>query len=83
MSRRFMLVGPVALCLIGSSPALAQTTAAATQDTLAAAGEFVVALRAADQVKQILPAPLRPIVVRGGPRPKRISTHWCQRFLIA
>jgi len=37
-----MLSGCIALCLIGSSPALAQTTAAPPQDALAAARELVV-----------------------------------------
>ena len=71
MSTRFMLAGPLALCLIGSSPAPAQTAAVPAQDTLAAARELVVVLQSTDQVKQILPSmvqALRPVVVRGNPQ---------------
>jgi uncharacterized protein len=65
-----MLSGCIALCLIGSSPALAQTTAAPPQDALAAARELVVVVRATDQIKQILPLiiqAMRPAVVQGRP----------------
>jgi hypothetical protein len=71
MSRRFMLAGSIALCLIGSGPAAAQTATAPTQDALAAARELVVVMRSTDQVKQILPSiiqALRPAVVQGRPQ---------------
>jgi len=68
MSRRFMLAGCIALCLIGSGPAPAQVTAAPPQDALAAARELVVVVRATDQLKQILPTiiqAMRPAIVQG------------------
>jgi hypothetical protein len=66
-----MLAGAIALCLTGSSPALAQTPAAPPQDALAAARELVVVMRATDQIKQILPSivqALRPAIVQGRPQ---------------
>ena len=68
MSRRFMLAGCIALCLIGSGPAPAQITAAPPQDALAAARELVVVVRATDQLKQILPTiiqAMKPAIVQG------------------
>ncbi len=70
MSRQFMLAGAIALCLIGSGPARAQATATPPQEALAAARELVGVVRAADQVKQILPsifAALRSAIVQGRP----------------
>jgi uncharacterized protein len=70
MSRRFMLAGSLALCLISSGAALAQNTAKPPQDALAAARELVLVMRAADQVKQILPSifqALRSAIVQGRP----------------
>jgi hypothetical protein len=74
MSRRFMLAGALALCLIGSGAALAQNTAKPPQDALAAARELVLVMRAADQVKQILPSifqALRSAIVQGRPEAEK------------
>jgi hypothetical protein len=74
MSRQFMLAGAIALCLIGSGPALAQATATPPQEALAAARELVGVVRATDQVKQILPSifqALRSAIVQGRPEVER------------
>jgi len=84
MSRRFILVGSIAWCLIGSGPAPAQTAAAPPQDALAAARELVVVMRATDQVKQVLPSmmqALKPAVVQGRPQVEKSSMHSRRRFL--
>jgi uncharacterized protein len=68
MKRRFVMAGFIALYLIGSGPAAAQT--APTQDALAAARELVQVARATDQLKLILPSiiqALKPAVVQGRP----------------
>ncbi len=70
MRRRFVMAGFIALYLIGSGPAAAQTATAPTQDALAAARELVQVARATDQLKLILPSiiqALKPAVVQGRP----------------
>jgi uncharacterized protein len=71
MRTRFTMAGFIALCLIGSGPAAAQTATAPTQDALAAARELAVVVRATDQIKLILPSivqALKPAIVQGRPQ---------------
>jgi uncharacterized protein len=71
MSRRVMLAGFIALCLVGSGPVIAQTPTAPPPDALAAARELVMVVRATDQLKLLLPSimqALKPAVVQGRPQ---------------
>jgi hypothetical protein len=71
MSRRFILAGFIALCLIGSGPAAGQTPATPAEDALAAARELVLTMRLTDQIKLILPSiaqAMKPAIVQGRPQ---------------